>query len=104
MRKSEFFSKKKSKVFIAVSVFLALFFAFSVGYFLLNLMRCNEAKEKAQEQITLLTKKADSLNEAYENAVRLLNEGKETLASLKAQREEISKRIKKWYQTQQENL
>lgn len=51
------------------------------------------SKEKALEQITLLTKKADSLNEAYENAVRLLNEGKETLASLKAQREEISKRI-----------
>ena len=49
MRKSEFFSKKKSKVFIAVSVFLALFFTFSVGYFLLNLMRYNEAKEKAQE-------------------------------------------------------
>lgn len=55
MRKSEFFSKKKSKVFIAVSVFLALFFAFSVGYFLLNLMRYNEAKEKAQELNAQLT-------------------------------------------------
>ena len=42
--------KKNSKIFIAVSAFLALFLTFSVVYFLWSLMRYNEAMEKKAEK------------------------------------------------------
>ncbi len=46
MKKNEYFSKKKSKVYIAVTAFLIFFLAFSVVYFLWSLMQYNEAMEK----------------------------------------------------------
>lgn len=50
MKKNEYFSKKKSKVYIAVSAFLIFFLIFSVVYFLWSLMKYNEAAEKMQEK------------------------------------------------------
>lgn len=50
MKKNEYFSKKKSKVYIAVSAFLIFFLIFSLVYFLWSLMRYNEAMEKKEEK------------------------------------------------------
>lgn len=50
MRKNEYFSKKKSKVYIAVSAFLIFFLVFSIVYFLWSLMQYNEAREKIEEK------------------------------------------------------
>jgi cbb3-type cytochrome oxidase subunit 3 len=50
MKKIEYFSKKKSKVYIAISAFLIFFLIFSIVYFLWSLMQYNEAMEKKQEK------------------------------------------------------
>lgn len=50
MRTSEFFAKKKSKVYIAISAFLVFFLIFSIAYFLWSLMQYNEALEKMEEK------------------------------------------------------
>ena len=50
MKGSECFSKKKSKVYIAVFAFLIFFAIFSLIYFLWSLMQYNEAEEKKQEK------------------------------------------------------
>lgn len=50
MKKIEYFSKKKSKVYIAVSTFLIFFLIFSVVYFLWGLMQRNENMEKIEEK------------------------------------------------------
>lgn len=50
MKKTEYFSKKKSKVYIAVSAFLIFFLIFSVVYFLWGLMQRNENMEKIEEK------------------------------------------------------
>lgn len=50
MKKNEYFSKKKSKVQIAVSAFLVFFLVFSLAYFLWSLMQYNEAMDKKQEK------------------------------------------------------
>lgn len=52
-----------------------------------------ESKNKAEEEIASLNRKAEQMAKAYENALRELNECNERLASLKAAREEITKRI-----------
>ena len=50
MKKIEYFSKKKSKVYIAISAFLIFFLIFSIVYFLWSLMQYNEAMEKKEEK------------------------------------------------------
>ncbi len=45
-----YFSKKKSRVHIAVFAFLVFFLVFSVVYFLWSLMQYNDADEKKQEK------------------------------------------------------
>lgn len=50
MKGSEYFSKKKNKVYIAVFAFLIFFAVFSLIYFLWSLMQYNEAEEKKQEK------------------------------------------------------
>ena len=55
MKKNEYFSKKKSKVYIAVSAFLIFFLIFSLIYFLWSLMRYNEAMEKKEEKEAYVT-------------------------------------------------
>ena len=50
MKKLEYSSKKKSKVYIAVTAFLIFFLIFSVVYFLWSLMRYNENQEKIDEK------------------------------------------------------
>lgn len=50
MKGTGYFSKKKSRVHIAVVAFLIFFLAFSVVYFLWSLMQYNEAEEKKQEK------------------------------------------------------
>ena len=55
MKKNEYFSKKKSKVYIAVSAFLIFFLIFSLIYFLWSLMRYTEAMEKKEEKEAYVT-------------------------------------------------
>ena len=50
MRKKEFSSKPKSKVYLVLVPFLALFLTFAIVYFLWSLMQYNEAMEKKQEK------------------------------------------------------
>lgn len=50
MKGSEYLSKKKSKVYVAVFAFLVFFLIFAVVYFLWSLMQYNEAAEKKQEK------------------------------------------------------
>ncbi len=41
---------KKSKIYIAISAFLAFILVFAVAYFMWALMQSNEAREKSQEK------------------------------------------------------
>lgn len=52
-----------------------------------------ETKNKAETEITLLIKNADLISKQYEEALKQLNESKEKLASYRAAKEEIVKRI-----------
>lgn len=52
-----------------------------------------ETKNKAETEITLLIKNADLISKQYEEALIQLNESKEKLASYRAAKEEIVKRI-----------
>ncbi len=52
-----------------------------------------ESKEAARVQIDALNDKSEQITTAYENALKKLNEGNERVASLKAAKEEILKRL-----------
>ncbi len=50
MSKNRYFENRKSRLYTAVAVFLALLFVFSITYFLWSLMQYNEAMEKKVEK------------------------------------------------------
>lgn len=52
-----------------------------------------ETKTEAENQITALKKEAEGIQKAYDDALKVVNDNKEKLASLKSAKEEILKRI-----------
>lgn len=62
MKKNEYFSKKKSKVYIAVRAFLVFFLIFAVAYFLWSVMQYNEANEKMIEKEAIRDELKDDID------------------------------------------
>ena len=63
MKGNEYFSKKKNKIYVVISVFLILLLIFSVVYFLWSLMKRNEAMEQIEEMDAEIVKLKDDIQE-----------------------------------------
>ena len=63
MKENEYFSKKKNKIYLAISAFLVLLLVFSVVYFLWGLMKRNEAMEQIEEKDAEIIKLKDEIQE-----------------------------------------